>query len=47
MLFDTLVNNGKTYNRAIDMVLEKCGDAIDHYAMCMTWKQLEKVIWII
>ena len=32
MLFDTLVNNGKTYNRAIDMVLEKCSDAIDHYA---------------
>lgn len=32
MLFDTLVNNGKTYNHAIDMVLEKCSDTIDHYA---------------
>lgn len=32
MLFDTLVNNGKTYNTAIDMVLEKCTEAFDHYA---------------
>jgi hypothetical protein len=31
MLFDTLVNSGKTYNRAIDMVLEKCDEAFDHY----------------
>lgn len=31
MLFDTLVNNGKSYNRAIDMVLEKCSEAFDHY----------------
>lgn len=31
MLFDTLVNNGKSYNSAIDMVLEKCGEAFDHY----------------
>ena len=31
MLFDTLVNNGKSYIQAIDMVLEKCDEAFDYY----------------
>lgn len=31
MLFDQLVANGKSYDRAIDMVMEKCSDAFEHY----------------
>jgi len=31
MLFDQLVANGKSYDRAIDMIMEKCNDAFEHY----------------
>lgn len=31
MLFDKLVANGKSYDRAIDLVMEKCNDAFEHY----------------
>lgn len=31
MLFDKLVKNGKSYDRAIDMIMEKTNDALEHY----------------